>query len=108
MIYRYYKRPTTRKALQTVKRLIERGRLCPSEIISIRGNYTVGRWYRLTIRTKEQQFQFTGFAWFYSGEGPRGIQQALQWLLVPAEIVQRLTCHEYHGDMYEPNCLFIA
>lgn len=108
MIYRYYKRPTTRKALETVKRLIERGRLCPSEIISIRGNYSVRRWYRLTIRTREQQFQFTGFGWFYDGEGSRGIKQALGWLLLPSESIQHLTDHKLQGDTYTPNSFFIV
>lgn len=107
MKYRYYRRPTTRKALQTVWRLIEAGKLRAHDIVSIRGTFTPKRWYRLTIRTETEQFQFTGFAWFYGGEGPRGLQQVLKWLLVPEEVYNRLIDHQYHGDTYKPNSLII-
>lgn len=40
MKYRYYKKPTTEKALQTVKRLIISGRLKPREIMVVRGTFT--------------------------------------------------------------------
>ncbi|BFH18154.1 hypothetical protein J6TS7_29000 [Paenibacillus dendritiformis] len=33
MIYRYYRKPTTKSALQCVRRLIETGKLVPSEIV---------------------------------------------------------------------------
>ncbi|WP_290410636.1 hypothetical protein [Paenibacillus polymyxa] len=41
----------------------------PAEIVSVRGTSSVQRWYRLTIRTRHEQFQFTGFSWFYYGSG---------------------------------------
>lgn len=107
MKYRYYRKPTTSKALQTAKRLIESGRLQPSEIVSVRGRFSQKRWYRLTIRTASEQFQFTGFSWFYSGEGPRGLQQILKWLLVPEDIRKQLTKHEHHGHTYKPNSVLI-
>ncbi|MCY9517004.1 hypothetical protein [Paenibacillus apiarius] len=107
MIYRYYRKPTTRRALTCVRRLIEDGKLVPSEIVSIRGGYTVRRWYRFSIRTKTHQFQFTGFAWFYHGEGPRGLQQVLKWLLLPDELVEQFVNMEHHGDTYRPNSICI-
>ncbi|QNR70554.1 hypothetical protein IAQ67_29285 (plasmid) [Paenibacillus peoriae] len=107
MKYRYYRKPTTTKALQTTKRLIESGRLQPSEIVSVRGTFTQRRWYRLTIRTASEQFQFTGFSWFYSGEGPRGLQQMLKWLHVPEDVRKQLTKIEHHGDTYKPNSILI-
>ncbi|MEC0259353.1 hypothetical protein [Paenibacillus lautus] len=107
MKYRYYRRPSTRKALQTFRRLIEAGKLRAGEIVSIRGTFTNKRWYRLTIRTKTEQFQFTGFAWFYSGEGPRGLQQILKWLLIPEEIRERFIDHDFHGDTFIPNSFIL-
>ncbi|EJW14359.1 hypothetical protein OB446_027765 [Paenibacillus alvei] len=83
MIYRYYRKPTTFRAVNCVRRLIENGRLKPSEIVSIRGSFSIQRWYRLTIRTNTEQLQFTGFSWFYHGSGPLGLQQVLRWLLIP-------------------------
>lgn len=107
MTYRYYRRSTTTAVLKTVRRLIERDRLKPGEILSIRGTFTLKRWYRLTIRTESEQFQFTGFAWFYGGEGTRGLQQVLSWLLVPEEVRKLFTLHEFHGDNNQPNSFMI-
>lgn len=107
MKYRYYKKPTTEKALQTVKRLIISGRLKPREIMVVRGTFTQKRWYRLTIRTADEQFQFTGFSWFCHGTGPIGLQQALKWLLVPDDVRDQLTRIEHHGDTYIPNSVLI-
>lgn len=108
MIYRYYRKPTTRKALSTVRRLIENGRLKPSEIVSVKGTFSLNRWYRLTIRTNTDQFQFTGFAWFYSGSGPRGLQEVLRWLHIPEEIIDQFMLDELHGDTQRPNSFIIG
>lgn len=107
MTYRYYRHGSTSRALECVKRLIAKGRIKTSEILVIRGNFTQKRWYRLTIRTATEQFQFEGFAWFYSGQGPRGIQQVLRWLLVPDELVKIMTDVSQHGDTYKPNSFLI-
>lgn len=107
MTYRYYRRGSTSRTLKTVRRLIDKGRIRTGEIVTIRGTFTQERWYRLTIRTEREQFQFDGFAWFFSGEGPRGIQQVLKWLLVPNEVIEEMTELKHHGDTYKPNSFFI-
>ncbi|OWR25701.1 hypothetical protein CDO73_26260 [Saccharibacillus sp. O23] len=107
MTYRYYRHGGTSRALKCVKRLIDKGRLKTGEIVTIRGSFTQERWYRLTIRTETEQFQFDGFAWFYGGEGPRGVQQVLKWLLVPGEIIETMTDVKHQGDTFTPNCFFI-
>ncbi|MCY9543629.1 hypothetical protein M5X00_24235 [Paenibacillus alvei] len=107
MIYRYYRKPTTFRAVNCVRRLIENGRLKPSEIVSIRGSFSIQRWYRLTIRTNTEQLQFTGFSWFYHGSGPLGLQQVLRWLLIPEEVVLKVTDSEFHGDNHRPNSFYL-
>lgn len=107
MTYRYYRHGSTSRALQCVKRLIAKGRIKTSEIVTIRGSFTQQRWYRLTIRTATEQFQFDGFAWFYGGQGARGTQQVLKWLLAPDEIIQMMTDVSQQGDTYTPNSFFI-
>lgn len=108
MIYRYYRHRSSKEAIQTVRRLLERGRLRTSEILTIRGAYSLKRGYRLTIRTQNEQWQFSGFAWFYQGQGPRALQLVLRWLLIPQEICDEVTeYHHYHGNNYNPNSFFI-
>ncbi|MDY8049433.1 hypothetical protein UY416_24375 [Paenibacillus polymyxa] len=107
MIYRYYKRATTEQALKTVRRLVERGRLRPADIVSFRGTYSVQRCYRLTIRTRHEQFKFTGFSWFYYGSGPLALQLISRWLLLPEAWRSRFTDIQYQGDTYQPNSFFI-
>ncbi|MEE4580547.1 hypothetical protein V2V06_21150 [Paenibacillus polymyxa] len=91
-----------------MRRLLEKGRLRTSEITTIRGSYSIKRGYRLTIRSQHEQWQFTGFAWFYQGEGPRALQTVLRWLLIPQETCDEFTkYHHYHGNNFKPNSFFI-
>ncbi|GGI98159.1 hypothetical protein [Paenibacillus hunanensis] len=108
MKYRYYYKKDTRKCLQTVRRLIESGRIRISDIVTIRGNFNDHKWYRLTIRTKTEQLQFTGLSWFYFGTGSLGLQQVLRWLLVPSAYQKAVLDVKYQGDTYQPNCFVIC
>ncbi len=108
MTYRYYLKETSLDAQRTVKRLIESGRIKTHEIVTIRGNYSVKRSYRLTIRTHTEQFQFRGFSWFYYGSGTLAMRQLLKWLLVPQEYQDAVLEIAHGGDNYDPNCFIIA
>lgn len=105
--YYYYLRKSTSDSLKTIRRLIERGSLCPHEIIAIRGTFTQKRWYRLTILTASKRYQFVGIGWFFWGTGPRGLEQILKWLLVSPDIIQHVTNFSLHGASDHPNSFFI-
>ena len=107
MRYRYYYKRDTRACLNTVRRLIESGRLKVSEIVAIRGNFSNAKWYRFTIRTKTEQFQFKGISWFYYGTGSLGLQQVLRWLLVPDVYRDAVLDVNQQGDTFQPNCFVI-
>lgn len=107
MTYRYYLRPSSDHTVKTVKRLIESGRLQPNEIVSIRGTFTNKKWYRLTIRTRLQQFQFTSLSWFYYGTGSLALKQVLRWLLVPVQYQDAVIQIQHHGDNFLPNSFVI-
>lgn len=107
MTYRYYLRPSPDRTVKTVKRLIESGRLQANEIVSIRGTFSNKKWYRLTIRTRSQQFQFTSLSWFYYGTGSLALQQVLRWLLVPVKYQDAVIQIQHHGDNFLPNSFVI-
>lgn len=107
MIYRYYYKLTPTSCLATIRRLIESGRLRVSEIVTIRGNFSDRKWYRFTIRTATEQFQFKGVSWFYYGAGSLAMQQVLRWLLVPAAYQKAVLDVKEQGHTYYPNCLVI-
>lgn len=107
MIYRYYYKRDDKACLQTVRRLIESGRLKASEIVTIRGNFSNSKWYRLTIRTATEQFQFKGVSWFYYGTGSLAMQKVLGWLLVPSVYRTAVLDVQQQGHTLQPNCFVI-
>lgn len=108
MIYRYYYKKCPDECMKTIRRLIESGCIRISDIVTIRGNFSDQKWYRLTIRTTTEQLQFTGLSWFYFGTGSLGMQQVLGWLLVPSAYQKAVLDVEYQGDTYQPNCFVIC
>ncbi len=107
MIYRYYYKRDDKACLQTIRRLIESGRLKVSEIVTIRGNFSNNKWYRFTIRTKTEQFQFKGISWFYYGTGSLAARQVLKWLLVPSVYQKAILDVSQQGHTLQPNCFVI-
>ncbi|WP_411347044.1 hypothetical protein [Paenibacillus sp. WLX2291] len=93
--------------MKTIRRLIESGRIRISDIVTIRGNFSDQKWYRLTIRTTTEQLQFTGLSWFYYGAGTVSLRQVLSWLLVPEPYKDVVLDVHQQGDIYQPNCFVI-
>jgi hypothetical protein len=103
---RYHKFHTTRKVIAAFSRHLEEGKL--SNVVRIYGEFSNLRGYRLhVVLDNGVKRTYTGFAWWYPGEGPRGLATCLANLGVKTATIKELLSRKNQGDTYLPNGFFI-
>jgi hypothetical protein len=103
MVYHYHKFGTTRHAIRAFKNHLQQGKL--TNIVKVYGECSTEKWYRLHVVTAEGiKRTYTGFAWWYGGEGPHGLVSCLSLLGIDAAF---LLSHAHKGNDYFPNGFLI-
>lgn len=97
----------TQNGIESFKKVYPR----MGKIVRITGTYSMKRGgYRVKFFGADGQvWDFYGFAWWYGGQGPRGLAECLRLMGIPEEILQKLTGYDrsLHGDTMNPNSFFL-
>ncbi|UJF36557.1 hypothetical protein [Paenibacillus hexagrammi] len=97
----------TKQAIKSFDRIFHK---LHNRVVRITGTFDNKSWYRVKFYTEDGQvYDFKGFAWWYGGEGPRGLAVCLRKLGICESIIEKLTDHscKLQGDTYNPNSFFI-